>query len=86
MKKAKNKKSVNLVPNTRPVFDIRDADITKNGINGLLNAIDSGLRSLAPIVGTTREFTDIESKACEFGLNIAKFTLQTLNTLHVGHK
>jgi hypothetical protein len=79
-------KSVNLVTHSEPMLSIRDEDVLKNGINGLLDSVYSGLRSLTPIIGTTREFTDRERQACEFGLHVAQFVLQNLNTMGVGHK
>ena len=77
--------SVTVISKVLRKRDVRNADVGVNEVNQLLYLIDGALGALTPPVGTAREFTDRQRQVCEFGLNLAKFALKSLDSLRISH-
>jgi hypothetical protein len=60
--------------------------VAKDDLDRVLQIIDGGLDALSPPFSTAREISDSERELCKLGLNLAKFALQSVNSLRVSHK
>jgi len=56
----------------------------KDQLNRVLKVVN-GVLNAAPLRGTARELRDGELEVCKLGLNILKLTLQSLDSLCIGH-